>query len=744
MLKIEATIKGMHCASCSANAERSVAHLRFVKNVSVNLATERLSAVIDESLGDVSDIAKAIEGLGFQYVADVQKSSDRMAEQNIVLIKQRKGLAFAIAFTLPLLYLAMAHMVPGWEILYPSFLTPMVHPFTFALVQLGLTIPVLIIGRSFYITGFISLYRLAPNMDTLVAVGTSSAFIYSLWALFRIQSGDHSAVMEMYFESAAMIVTLVLLGRYLEARAKRRTGGAIASLYSLAAPTAFVENNGIIEEIAIEKLSINDIVIVKPGAKIPVDGVIVEGNTTVDESMLTGEPIPLEKGVGDNVTGATLNGIGAIRVSVKKLGADTTLSKIIGLVEEAQSKKIPMARLADKVAGYFVPVSMSIALISAIAWLILGYDFSFALKVFVSVLVIACPCALGLATPTAIMVGTGKAASNGILFKNGEVLETLRGVSTVLLDKTGTITEGKPKVVDVLPNGITYEQLLVLAASCEGMAEHPIGIAITQKAKEKGLQVLSASGYTALPGLGIEAMVQNEKIIAGNRKLMDINNVDIKSQIGEAETLEKEGKTVMFFSKNGGLIGIIGVADTVKKESKETVTRLREKGIKTVMLTGDNENTAKAIASQVGVDNVVAQVLPHEKADWVRRYRDSGIVAMVGDGINDAPALATADVGIAIGSGTDVAIESADVVIMGNSLKNIPVAIEISHAVIRNIKQNLFWAFFYNSIGIPVAAGLLFIFGGPLLNPVIAAAAMSLSSVSVVINALRLNNIKIK
>lgn len=741
------TVKGMTCAACSASVERVVSKLDFVQSAAVNLATEKMSVTFDETAGSIDDIAAVIERAGFSIVQPSEAPSDsqRFAEQEQSLKQQRNTLIVALVFTIPLFYIAMAPMIGFVRLPYPAFLDHTAHPVTNALVQLALTIPVLVCGRNFYINGFKALFKLHPNMDSLVAVGTSAAFLYSLASLIRVLAGNHHAVMDMYFESAAMIVTLIMVGKYLEARAKRKTGNAIASLYSLSVPTATVDRDGVVSEVALEDLVIGDIVLVRPGAKVPADGIIVEGTSALDESMLTGESMPVEKGVGDTVTGATVNKNGALRVQVTRLGEDSTLAQIIRLVEEAQGQKAPIAKLADIVSGYFVPISMGIGLLAAVIWLIAGQEFSFALKIFVSVLVIACPCALGLATPTAIMVGTGKGAANGILFKNGEALETAKGVSVVLFDKTGTITEGRPVVTDILPaDGFDETALLTLAASAEHMAEHPLGEAIVSAAQQRNLTLHKSGSYTALPGLGIEVAVDGHTVLAGNRALMEQRGIDISALADSSDALAAQARTPMYFSKDGLIAGLIAVADTVKPGSPEAIATLKEWGIKTVMLTGDNKTTAAAIAKQVGIEETVSEVLPQDKAALVARYRaDGSIVAMVGDGINDAPALASADVGIAIGSGTDVAIESADVVLMGSSLTGVCKAIKLSRAVIRNIRQNLFWAFCYNSIGIPIAAGLLFAFGGPLLSPVIAAAAMSLSSVSVVANALRLNFLKL-
>lgn len=741
MQKIGATIKRMHCASCSANAEKAVRQLNFVDSATVNLATERLTVVFDETRGNTTDIAKAIERLGFKFISDVQSGYDRMAEQEVIIRRQKHELIIAAAFTLPLFYIAMAHMIHGVHLPYPSFIDPMIHPMMFALVQLILTLPVLALGKHFYINGFSSLFKFAPNMNTLVAIGTTATFLYSLWSVILIIADNNSnAVMDMYFESSAMIITLIMLGKYLEVKAKKKTGEAISALYSLAPATAFVEKDGNIKEIPVSQLVIDDIIIVKPGSKIPADGVVIEGYTLVDESMLSGESTPVEKRKGDNVTGATINNNGAIKIQVKRLGSDSTLAQIISLVEEAQSGKVPLARVADKVAGIFVPVSIALALLSAIIWLIVGEEFAFALKVFVSVLVIACPCALGLATPTAIMVGIGRAATNGVLFRNGETIEILQDVKTILFDKTGTLTEGKIEVIKIISySDLSEYELLKLAASGEVLSSHPLGQAVTRRAQELGIELSDAQNHLVVPGQGVESVVNGEKFFAGNRLLMQQSGIDVTAGEEQAQGLEKEGQTVMFFAREGCFLGMISVADKVRTESKEVISSLIKLGIKPIMITGDNVITAQSVASKIGIEEVIAQVLPKEKLTRVAQYRQAGKVAMVGDGINDAPALATADVGIAIGSGTDAAIGAADIVIMANSLKNILFAINISKVVIRNIKQNLFWAFFYNSISMPIAAGVLYAFGGILLDPVIAAAAMSLSSVSVVLNALRIN-----
>ena len=648
---------------------------------------------------------------------------------------------FSAVFSIPLLYLAMGHMV-GLPI--PNALNPTYYPFRFALAQLLLTIPVIIAGYKFYTVGFPALIRKSPNMDSLVALGTSAAIIYGLFAIYKISQGEKHFAHDLYFESAGIIITLILLGKTLETVSKGKTSEAIKKLMGLAPKIATVIHDGVEIEIPINEVEVGDIIIVKPGEKIPVDGTVTEGYTSVDESMLTGESIPVEKTMGDKVTGGSINKNGSIRFRAEKVGKDTVLSQIIKLVEEAQSSKAPIAKMADIVSGYFVPIVIIIALISALVWYLNGESLVFAMTIFISVLVIACPCALGLATPTAIMVGTGKGAEYGILIKSGEALETAHKINTVVFDKTGTITEGKPEVTDIITyGGFDKNELLLLAASAEKSSEHPLGEAIVEKAAKENLEPISVEGFDAIPGHGIEAIVGGKKIFMGNLKLMRDKQLDVDKFIIDAERLANEGKTPMYISTEDKILGIIAVADIVKENSQKAIERLHDMGMEVVMITGDNKKTANAIAQLVHIDRVFAEVLPSDKAEQISiLQREGKKVAMVGDGINDAPALAQADIGIAIGSGTDVAIESADIVLMRNDLLGVAAAIKLSKSTIRNIKQNLFWAFCYNIAGIPIAAGLLYAFGGPKLNPMIAAAAMSLSSVSVVSNALRLKNFK--
>ena len=625
----------------------------------------------------------------------------------------------------------------------PKIIDPMVNPMNFAVFQIILTVPVMAIGYKFYLIGFKNLIKLSPNMDSLIAVGTSAAFLYSVFGMYKIATGDTSYAMHLYFEAAVTILTLITLGKYLEAISKGKTSEAIKKLMGLAPKTATIIREGNEIVIPIDEVVVGDIILVKPGEKLPVDGEVIEGSTAIDESMLTGESIPVEKIVGSNVIGASINKTGFIKYKATKVGRDTALSQIIKLVEDAQGSKAPIAKMADVISAYFVPIVIGLAIFSAIAWLIAGETPVFALTIFISVLVIACPCALGLATPTAIMVGTGKGAENGVLIKGGEALEITHKINTIVFDKTGTITEGKPVVTDIVSRGKENNILLALAASAEKGSEHPLGEAIVRAAIEKNIELKSLENFNAIPGHGIEVVIENESILLGNLKLMKERSIDIGELRVEADRLANEGKTPMFIAINNSLEGIIAVADTVKPSSINAIKELHNMGIKVAMITGDNKKTAEAIAKQVGIDIVLSEVLPEDKANEVKKLQGKDDkVAMVGDGINDAPALAQADIGIAIGSGTDVAIESADIVLMRSDLMDVIVAIKLSKATIRNIKQNLFCAFGYNVLGIPVAMGVLHIFGGPLLNPMIAAAAMSLSSVSVLANALRLKKFK--
>ena len=649
-------------------------------------------------------------------------------------------------FSLPLLYISMGSMLSFLSFLpIPEYLEPMNYPLNFALVQILLTIPVLIAGNRFYVVGFRAIRMKSPNMDSLIAMGTTAALIYSLYSTWQIYQGNMGFVEGLYFETAGVIITLILLGKSMEAVSKGRTSEAIKKLMGLAPKTATVIKNGKEIEISIDDVEENDIVLVKPGAKIPVDGEITEGFTSVDESMLTGESMPVDKKVGDSVFAATINKNGLIRFRATKVGDNTALAQIIKLIEDAQQSKAPIAQMADIVSGYFVPTVFVIAIASFALWMLSGETLSFSLTIFVSVLVIACPCALGLATPTAIMVGTGKGAENGILIKGGEALETTHKINTIIFDKTGTITEGKPTVTDIITTGtMDSDSLLQITASAEKGSEHPLGDAIVKSAEDKGLELYPIEHFESITGQGINATIQGKQLLIGNIRLMQEMNIAVEAVLKDADTLAAQGKTPMYIALDSKLAGIIAVADVVKPGSAKAVKKLMEMGIEVAMITGDNRRTAEAIAKQVGITRVLSEVLPQDKSGEVKKLQQEGRrVAMVGDGINDAPALVQSDIGIAIGSGTDVAMESADIVLMHSDLMDVVTAIQLSKSTIRNIKQNLFWAFAYNVAGIPLAAGVLHIFGGPLLNPIFAAAAMSLSSVSVLSNALRLRRFKV-
>ncbi|ASW44234.1 heavy metal translocating P-type ATPase [Clostridium isatidis] len=737
-------IEGMTCAACAKAVERVTRKLDGVVESNVNLATEKLTISYEADKLRLSEIKKAIEKAGYKAVEEVVSvDTDKEKKEKEISVLWKKFIAAAI-FTVPLLYISMGHML-GAPL--PMFLDPHMNPEAFAFVQLILTIPVVIAGNKYYKIGFKTLFKGSPNMDSLIAIGTSAAVLYGIFATYKIFTGHHEYAMDLYFESAATIITLITLGKYLEAVSKGKSSEAIKKLMGLAPKTALVIRNGKEEEISIDEVEVGDIIVVKPGEKMPVDGEVVEGITSVDESMLTGESIPVEKNVGDKIIGASINKNGTIKYRATKVGKDTALSQIIKLVEEAQGSKAPIAKLADIISGYFVPIVIVLAVISGLGWYFIGKESGvFSLTIFIAVLVIACPCALGLATPTAIMVGTGKGAEYGVLIKSGEALETAHKIQTIVFDKTGTITEGKPKVTDIIvSNGLHENDLLQLAASAEKGSEHPLAEAIVKAAEEKGLEFRKVNFFKAIPGLGIEVNIDEKSIFIGNRKLMNENKISLENLEEVSNRLAEEGKTPMYISIDNKIAGIIAVADTVKENSKRAIERLHAMGIEVAMITGDNKKTAEAIAKQVGIDRILAEVLPEDKANEVKKLQVEGEkVAMVGDGINDAPALAQADIGIAIGSGTDVAMESADIVLMRSDLMDVPTAVELSKSTIRNIKQNLFWAFGYNTIGIPVAMGLLHIFGGPLLNPMIAGAAMSLSSVSVVTNALRLKRFKPK
>jgi Cu+-exporting ATPase len=775
------SVGGMTCAACSARVERALRKLEGIESAVVNLATEKATVIYDPSALRLSAIKEANIKAGYQVIETSKGivDEDKLRKEKEIKLLWTKFIV-AAALGLPLLYIAMAPMIKWVNLPFPPGLSPMNFPLIYALLQLTLVIPIIIAGNRFYTIGFKNLLRRSPNMDSLIAVGTTAAVVYSTYNLLQIWEGNFHAVESLYFETAGVIIALILLGKSLEAVSKGRTSEAIKKLMGLAPKTAIIIVNGGSEgtgsigtfekEIPIDEVVPGDIIVVKPGAKIPVDGVVTEGHSAVDESMLTGESIPIDKKPGDPVYGATINSNGRLCFKAEKVGKETALAQIIKLVEDAQGSKAPIAQMADIVSGYFVPVVCTIALVAGIAWFIaasfdvvslpLGKTVTeFALTIFISVLVIACPCALGLATPTAIMVATGKGAENGILIKGGEALETAHKIQTIVFDKTGTITEGKPQVTDVVIGtgdwGLGTEKqnmnsLLQMVAAAEKGSEHPLGQAIVLEAEKRGLALSAVTDFQAIPGRGIEAKISPLPtphsllpILIGNRKLMNERNISLAELEAASDKLAGEGKTPMYAALDNKAAGIVAVADVLKPSSKAAIDRLHKMGIEVAMITGDNKKTANAIAKQVGIDRVLAEVLPQDKSAEVKKLQEEGRkVAMVGDGINDAPALAQADIGIAIGSGTDVAMESADIVLMHSDLSDVPTAINLSKRTIRTIKQNLFWAFGYNVLGIPIAAGALYLFGGPLLNPVFAAAAMSLSSVSVLTNALRLKRFK--
>lgn len=737
-------VTGMTCSACSAHVEKSVKKLNGVKSVNVNLLQNNMHVDFDETAVSVDDIINAVVsgGYGASVAGKKQEKKDNKIDNEISNMKFR--LIVSLVCLVPLMYISMGHMW-GWPFL--SVFHGAENGITFALTQMLLTLPIMYVNRKYYITGFKTLFHGAPNMDSLIAIGSGAAFAYGIIAIYCIGYGlghgdkefAHSYMINLYFESAAMILALITLGKFLESRAKGKTSQAIEKLIDLSPKTAVVIRDGKEVTVGVDDVQIGEIVVVKAGQSVPLDGVIVEGNGAIDESAITGESIAVEKNIGDKVIGATINKSGYFKFKVEKVGEDTALSQIIHLVEEASASKAPIAKLADKVSGIFVPVVISIAVITIIVWLLLGKGVSFALSMGISVLVISCPCALGLATPTAIMVGTGKGAQYGILTKSAESLETAHQVDTVILDKTGTITEGKPSVTDIAPVGISDKELLQIAASIEYLSEHPIAKAIVEKAN--GLELSDVADFEQIAGQGVKGSVDGKKVLAGNYKMMRENNIEVS----EDEVFAKDGKTSLYFAVDNKFVGIIAVADTIKATSRQAIEDMRTMGLDVIMLTGDNAVTANAIKNKLSLSSAVAEVLPSDKEDEVRKLQQNGHkVAMVGDGINDAPALTRADVGIAIGAGTDIAIESADIVLMKSDLQDVVTSIELSHSVIKNIKENLFWAFFYNALGIPIAAGVLYGIAGLKLNPMIAALAMSFSSVFVVSNALRLRFFKPK
>lgn len=739
-------ITGMTCAACSSAVERVTRKMDGVAESNVNLTTALLTITYDETKMTPEDIIRKVDRAGFGAELYIEKNKEEQKEaeetSEEALRRTKHRLICNILLAVPLLYICLGHMLPI-ELPLPAFMDMEHHPLVFALIQMVLTIVILINGRKFYINGFKSLFKGHPNMDSLVAIGTGSAFLYSLIMTILIPNDSHHAH-NLYYESAAVVVTLVMLGKYMEGRSKNKTSEAIRKLMELAPDTAVVVRDGVQTEVPVEQVHVGEIILIKPGSRVPLDGVVVEGVTSIDESMLTGESIPVEKSVNDEVIGGSVNYQGAIMVKVLRTGADTTLAKIVKMMEDAQGKKAPISKLADTVAGYFVPVVMAIAILAAIIWLIVGKEITFALTIFVSVLVIACPCALGLATPTAIMVGTGLGASHGILIKSGEALEISHKVDAVVLDKTGTITEGKPAVTKIISHSMSEEKLLQIAASCEQMSEHPLGQAIVNSAKEQKLELLKVVDFQSITGQGVKAEIDLVTYYIGNKKLCQEQQLDFSEYAQEAAEMANKGQTPMFIGSQGKVVGIVCVADTLKESSAEAIEKIKSLGIEVHMLTGDNRLTADYIGKKVRVDHVIAEVLPNDKASVVENLQQEGkCVMMVGDGINDAPALVQADVGVAIGSGSDIALDSSDVVLMKSDLQDVYKAIKLSKATIRNIKQNLFWAFFYNACGLPLAAGALYAMNGMLLSPIVGGFAMSLSSVCVVSNALRLRRTKL-
>jgi Cu+-exporting ATPase len=741
-------ITGMTCSACSTHVEKSVRKLNGVSSVSVNLLQNTMQTAYDENTLTSDDIIHAVQMAG--YGASVSQSEQKQTSSspdNITaeLQSMKRRLVASIAFLIPLLYISMGHMI-GLPL--PSFFHGEQNALIFAFTQLLLTLPILLVNRKYYTAGFTSLFHGAPTMDSLIAIGSGAAVIYGIAAIYAIGYGlGHNNMalvsryyMDLYFESAGAILTLITVGKFLETRSKGKTSEAISKLMDLAPKTAFLERDGEEKEVPIEEVATGDILIVKQGQRIPVDGIVTEGTAFIDESALTGESLPIEKQMGDRVIGATICQGGYFKMKALKVGEDTTLSQIIRLVEEANSSKAPIAKLADRVSAIFVPVVIAIAMIATIIWLILGYPIDFALSIGISVLVISCPCALGLATPTAIMVATGKGAQNGILFKSAQSLELAHTIDAIVLDKTGTVTEGKPSIAGLFPiEPVSEKQLLMIAASIENQSDHPLARSICERAAADGLALFSVNGFTAIAGQGVSGEINGKSVLAGNLKMMVEHQIDVSQLDQTAQTLAQKGQTPLYFAAQQRLIGLIALADPIKPTSRQAVESFLKMGIDVVMLTGDNKKTAKAVQELLNIPTVIAEVLPQDKEAKIRSLQQEGKkVAMVGDGVNDAPALARADVGIAIGAGTDIAIESADVVLIKNDLLDCVTAISLSHATIRNIRQNLFWAFFYNILGIPLAAGVFYLWLGWKLNPMFAAAAMSLSSIFVVSNALRL------
>ncbi len=759
MKKEKFDIQGMTCSSCSAHVERAVSKLEGIKSVNVNLLSNNMIVEYDENITNNEKIIKAVidAGYGARISSTEKNTQTKKAPNNQDVIKSmKKRLIISVCFLIPLMYIAMYHMFYEWFGLpIPIFINDLFHgtenAITFGFTQFLLLLPIVYVNRNYFIVGFKRLFKVSPNMDSLIAIGSSAAIVYGIFAIYMIGYGlGHNQIelvqrysMDIYFESAGTILTLITVGKYLETKSKGKTSDAISKLINLAPKTAVVIRENKETEIAVEEIVQGDIIAIKPGGSIPVDGIVIEGSTAIDQSSITGESIPVEKNIGDNVVSGTINKNGYCKMKATKVGNDTTLSQIIKLVEEASNSKAPISKLADKVSGIFVPVVITIAVFATIFWLLQGQNFEFALSIGIAVLVISCPCALGLATPVAIMVGTGKGAQNGILIKSAESLELLHKVDTVVLDKTGTITEGKPKVTDIVSK-IGEKELLKIAGALEKNSEHPLAEAIMEKVKQEQIENLEINEFEAISGRGVKGKIEGVTYYGGNISFMKENNVDIAQVEEQSNKLLKQGKTVLYFAKENNIIGMVAVADTIKETSHQAIKELKKNNIEVVMLTGDSKIVAETIGQELEIDKVVSEVLPQDKEKEVAKLQEQGKkVAFVGDGINDSPALVKADVGLAIGSGTDIAIESADIVLMKNSLLDVVTAISLSKAVIRNIKMNLFWAFFYNTIGIPVAAGVFYLSIGLKLSPMIGAAAMSLSSVCVVTNALRLKNFKV-
>lgn len=734
--EVELQISGMHCAACAASIERSVGKMKGVERIAVNLVMNNAHVLYDPTIVKLPEILDKIEKAGFhaeRQQAQIQTEAKQHHDGRIYV-------TLILAFVL--LYIGMSHMLGFVRLPLPDIIHYETHPFNFAGIQFVLATLILIFGNQFFVRGIKALFHGAPNMDTLVAIGTGSAYLYSLYSFAAIAQGDMSSVHRLYFESAGVVVALVMFGKHLEAKSKEKTTGAIASLLSLRPKEATLWKDGKEMVVGLDEIALHDEVIVKAGDHIPLDGIVLEGSSAVDESMLTGESLPVDKGPQDSVIGGTMNLDGRLRMEVLTLPQDSMLAKIIKMVEDAQGKKAPIARIADKISLIFVPTVMSIAFLAALIWYMVYHDLSFSLTIFVSVLVIACPCALGLATPTAIMVGTGRAAQLGVFIKSGEALEEAAHIDTIVFDKTGTLTKGKPAVSDIISK-LDERRVLQIAASVESGSKHPLAKAIIEQAQMHDLASLPAQDITTFNGLGMRALVEQQQVLIGNAALMKEHGISHIEYQEKEQKLLAQGKTVVWMAIQQEVVALFAIADEIKAESKAVVEELRKQGIDVMMITGDHEITAKAIAQKAGIEHVIAQVLPDGKAAEIKKLQESGKqVAMVGDGINDAVALTQSDIGIAIGSGSDVAVESADVVLVKDDLHDVLQAVRLSKAVIRNIKQNLFWAFFYNSLGIPIAAGLLYVFGGPLLSPVFAGAAMAFSSVSVVSNALRLRNFK--